>query len=138
MKNTFKLFVLLFLLINYSCKAQQLVQTPSDAYKLKQNEQQFINKPLKNLLNEIKPEIKMADGTLNSPDYFTFKFVNYNDYLKGHNNNKKYIRIYVFVKEPINWDSENRPEDKKFVWTKKDVKKYANYTIVQIRVSGND
>lgn len=137
MKKIIKLFALLFLLINYSCKAQQLVQTPYDAFKLKQNEQQFINKPLKNLLNEIKPEIKMVDGTLNAPDYFTFKFVSYDDYVKG-NNNKKYISIYVYVKEPINWDSENRPEDKKFVWTKKDAKKYANYTIVRIRVIGND
>lgn len=113
-----------------------MVQTPNDSYKLKQNEQQFINKPLKNLLNEIKPEIKMADGTLNSPDYFTFRFVSHDEYLKD--NNKKYIRIYVFVKEPINWDRANSPEDKKFIWTKKDVNKYANYTIIRIRVSGND
>ncbi len=137
MKNTFRIFVLLFLLTNYNCISQQLVQTTNDAYKLKQNEQKFLNKPLKNLLNEIKPEIKMVDGTLNSPDYFTFKFVTHDEYIKGKKE-KKYISIYVYVKEPINWKSENRLEGKRFVWTKEDVNKYGNYTVVWIRVIGND
>lgn len=137
MKNTFRIFALLFLLTNYSCRSQQLVQKPTDAYKLKQNEQQFFNKPLINLLKEIKPEIKMVDGTLNSPDYFTFKFVTHDEYIKGKKE-KKYISIYVYVKEPINWKSENRLEGKRFVWTKEDVSKYGNYTVVWIRVIGND
>ena len=75
MKNTIKTFAILFLLINYSCKAQQLVQTPNDAYKLKTNEQQFLNKPLKNLLKEIKPEIKFVLGTVDYPSYFSFRFI---------------------------------------------------------------
>ena len=74
MKNTLKIFILLFILINNSCK-QLMVQTTKDAYKLKINEQQFINKPLKNLLKEIKPEIKTA-GASNEEGYqfFSFRF----------------------------------------------------------------
>ena len=49
MKNTFKTLAILFLLVYSSCKAQQMVQTPNDAHKLKINEQQFLNKPLKYL-----------------------------------------------------------------------------------------
>jgi len=138
MKNSIRIIALLFLLTHYSCMAQQLVQKPIDVYKLKENEQQFINKPLKNLLKEVKPEIKMVDGTLNSPDYFTFKFVNHDEYLKGKKQEKKYISIYVYVKEPINWKNENRPEGKRFVWTKEDLNKYGNYTVVWIRVIGKD
>jgi hypothetical protein len=47
-----------------------MVQTTADLYKLKTNEQQFVDKPLKFLLNQIKPEIKTADATRNYPDYF--------------------------------------------------------------------
>lgn len=138
MKNTFRIFALLFLLTNYSCKSQQLVQIPIDAHKLKQNEQQYFNKPLSNLLKEIKPEIKMADGTLDATDYFTFKFVTYDEYKKGVEEGKKYTSIYVYVKERINWKRENRPKDKEFVWTKEDAEKYDNYTVVWMRVIGND
>ncbi|WP_433811389.1 hypothetical protein [Flavobacterium johnsoniae] len=47
MKTIFKIVLLLIVLTNYSCKAQQLVQTPDDINKLKTNEQQFLTKPLK-------------------------------------------------------------------------------------------
>ena len=63
MKNILRTFALLFILSNNSCKAQQMVQTTKDAYLLKTSEQQFINKPLKNLLKEIKPEIKTAGAS---------------------------------------------------------------------------
>jgi hypothetical protein len=137
MKKTLKIFVLYFL-INYSCTAQQMVQIPKDAYKLKINQKQFMDKNLNKLLKEIKPEIKMVDGTLNSPDYFTFKFVNYTDYIAGKKSGKKYISIYVYVKEKIDWKKENRPEGKEYLWTNDDVAKYGNYTVVWIRVIGND
>jgi hypothetical protein len=37
MKNTIKIFAILFLILSYGCKAQQMVQTPNEAYKLKEN-----------------------------------------------------------------------------------------------------
>jgi len=74
MKNTLKIFALLFVLINASCKAQ-MVQTTKDVYLLKTNEQQFINKPLKDLLKELKPEIKNFHGNNEEGyQYFSFRF----------------------------------------------------------------
>ncbi|PTT04311.1 hypothetical protein DBR27_09600, partial [Flavobacterium sp. HMWF030] len=62
MKSILKTFAILFLLVNTSCKAQQMVQTTKDVYKLKELQQQFFNKPLEKVLQEIKPEIKMGYG----------------------------------------------------------------------------
>ena len=74
MKNRLQLFAILFILISSSCKSQ-MVQNTKDAYLLKENEQKFIDKPLKDLLKEIKPQIKTGyatnDGGL---QFFTFKF----------------------------------------------------------------
>ena len=63
LKNILKILAILFLLLIYSYKAQQLVQTTKDLSTLKINEQQFINKPLKYLLKEIKPVIKNAGAS---------------------------------------------------------------------------
>lgn len=138
MKNVLKIIAILFLFINFSCKAQQMVLTQKDAHKLKENEQQFINKPLKDLLKEIKPQIKMVDGTLNSPDYFTFKFVTHDEYKLGIRQEKNYTSIYVYVKESINWQREKRPKGEEYVWTKEDVKKYGDFTVLWLRVIGKD
>lgn len=43
MKNTLHILASFVLLINYGCKAQQMVQTTADVQKLKTNEQQFNN-----------------------------------------------------------------------------------------------
>lgn len=51
-KNVLHILASFVLLINYSCKAQQLLQTTADVQELKTNEQQFINKPLEYLLKE--------------------------------------------------------------------------------------
>jgi hypothetical protein len=136
MKNTLKIFALLFILLNNSCKAQQMVQTTKDVYKLKINEQQFINRPLKDLLKELKPEIKMADATRDNPDYFSFKFINPAEFEKGKALGKNFIRVYVYVKEPIDWSYEKRPKGKELIWTKEDIEKYGNLTVIRIKVSG--
>lgn len=133
MKNTLKTFILLLLLTNYSCKAQQLVQTTNDIYKLKTNEQQFLNKPLINLLKEIKPEIKTAFGTNDSPSFFTFKFLSpaeINQKVIG----RKHISFYVYVKEPIEWNVDKRAKGKEYLWTPEDTDKYGNLTVVRIKV----
>lgn len=134
MNDIFKIFVILLFIINTSCKAQQMVQTPQDIYKLKENEQQFINKPLKNLLNEIKPEIKLVLGTLDYPPFFSFYFISREEL------NKKTLgstlRFYVYVKEPLDWNFDKRPKDTAYKWTKEDVEKYGNLTVERIKVSG--
>ncbi len=137
MKNTFKTLAILFLLVYSSCKAQQMVQTPNDAHKLKINEQQFLNKPLKYLLNEIKPEIKTAFGTLDFPSYFSFRFID-SEEIKRRSLENNSLGLYVYVKEPIEWDFDKRTKGKEFLWTKEDVEKYGNLTVIRIRVIGKD
>jgi hypothetical protein len=137
MKNTLKIFAILFILLNFSCKAQQIVQTPNDAHKLKTNEQQFINKPLKKLLKEIKPEIKMADATRDFPDYFSFRFIDREQHSKRGINQIPVV-IYVYVAEQIDWHYEKRPKGKELVWTKEDAEKFANLTVIRIKVSGKE
>jgi len=137
MKNILKILAILFLLINYSCKAQQMVQTPNDAHKLKTNEQQFINKPLKDLLKEIKPEIKTAYGTLGDPSYFSFRFID-SEEIKRRPIENNSLGLYIYVKEPIDWDFTKRPTGKEYFWTKEDVEKYGNLTVIRIKVIGKD
>lgn len=138
MKNTMKIFSILFLLINYSCKAQQMVQIPNDIYKLKTNEQQFLNKPLKNLLKEIKPEIKTAYGTLGYPSYFSFRFISPED-IKHKPSDSNILGLYVYVKEDVKeWSHGTRPKEIEFQWTKEDLEKYGNFTVVRIKVIGKD
>lgn len=133
MKNTLKILLISFLFINYYCKAQEMVQIPDDAYKLKTNEQQFLNKPLKNLLAQIKPEIKNAFGTLGDPSYFSFRFIN-SEEIKHRPLEKNSLGLYIYVKEPIDWDFNKRPKGKEFLWTKEDVEKYGNLTVIRIKV----
>lgn len=134
MKNILKTLAILFLLVNSNCKAQQMVQTPNDTYKLKENEQQFLNKPLINLLKEIKPEIKTAFGNLATPSFFSFRFISPEE-LNHHVSGRKLIGLYVYVKEPINeWGQGKRPKEIEFVWRKEDIEKYGNFTVVRIKV----
>ncbi|MEP6806935.1 MAG: hypothetical protein ABI892_20570, partial [Flavobacterium sp.] len=72
MKTIITLFILFVSQIGYS---QQLVQNISDMNRLKEYEAVFINKPLKYLLKELKPEIKTAT-VLNEEEggLFCFRF----------------------------------------------------------------
>ena len=53
----------LILFSSCSCVSQQLVETVNDAKKILEHKEQFKNKPLKELLKEIKPPIKRADAS---------------------------------------------------------------------------
>ena len=134
MKNVLHILVSLVFLINYSCKAQQLVQTTADVPKLKTNEQQFINKPLKDLLKEIKPEIKMAFGNIGDPCFFTFRFIDIEETKRLRSENALFL--YVYVKEPLDWYFEKREKGKEYQWTKEDVEKYGNLTVIRIKIGG--
>lgn len=134
MKNALKIFALLFILLNNSCKAQQMVQTTKDAYKLKINEQQFINKPLKDLLKELKPEIKAAYAINDNPFFFSFRFRTPEQQKKNEGNWEDRVSLYVYVKDPIDWQYEKRPNGKEMVWTKEDAEKYSNLIVIRIKV----
>jgi hypothetical protein len=77
-----------------------MVQTPNDAHKLKTNEKQFINKPLKILLKEIKPEIKTYYGNIGDPSYFSFRFIETEE-IKRRPLEKNSLGLYVYVKETL-------------------------------------
>ena len=70
--------------------------------------------------------------------YFIFRFVEARKYDSSRMNEKTPIQITVFVKEPFEWDKRNTSIEKKFSWTKEDIKKYGNLTVVGIRVSGEN
>lgn len=137
MRNTIKLLAFLLIIISTSCQAQQLVQVPNDAYKLKTNEQNFINKPLKDLLKEIKPEIKFVLGTVDSPSYFTFRFISREE-LNKKSSNSATLGVHVYVKESIDWNFDKRSKANEYQWTKEDLEKYGNLTVIRIKVTGKD
>lgn len=115
-----------------------MVQTPNDIYNLKTNELQFLNKPLKNLLKEIKPEIKTAYGTLGYPSYFSFRFISPEE-IKYKPSDSSILGLYVYVKENIEeWSHGTRSKEIEFLWTKEDMEKYGNFTVIRIRVSGKE
>ena len=135
MKNTLKIYAILFLLINTGCKAQQMVQTVKDVPLLKTNELQFINKPLKNLLKEIKPAIKNADGSNEvGHQYSSFKFRTLEQIEKNEGNTEDKVSLYVYVKEIIDWKWEERTKGKELHWTKEDAEKYGNLIVVRVKV----
>lgn len=134
MKKTIKIFCLLLVLINSSCNIQ-MVKTTNDVYLLKQNEQKFINKPLGNLLKEIKPVIKTSFAS-NEEGYqfFTFKFRTVEQIRKDQGNWEDKVGLYVYVTELIDWQFEKRPKGQEYVWTKDDLKKYRNLIVTRIKV----
>ena len=141
-KRILNFFTITFLVFSTSsCYSQQMVQTNIDAKKLKMNKQQFINKPLKILLSEIKPKIKNASGdpSVNwkvRPGFFRFQFVmqQQNDSLKAVG--KMPVTILVYVKENFDWDFKKREKRNEFSWTKKDEEKYGNLTVIGLRIYG--
>ena len=112
-----------------------MVQTTKDVYLLKTNEQQFINKPLKYLLKEIKPQI--ITGSASNEEgyqYFSFRFRTMEDWKKNQGNWEDRVSLYVYVKEPIDWQWNKRLKGDELIWTKDDSAKYANLIVVRLKV----
>jgi hypothetical protein len=135
MKNVTRIFAIVLITITTSCKAQQMIQTTTDVYKLKANEQQFVNKPLKYLLSEIKPGIKTAWGNNEEGhQFFSFRFTTLEQQKKNDGSLTDRVSLYVYVKELIDWNFDNRPKGSEYSWTKDDVEKYGNLTVIRIKV----
>jgi hypothetical protein len=82
MKNQFYIFFATFLFSIISCNTQRLVLKINDAKNLETYKENFIGKPLKNVISEIKPKIKFVYGNPENKSagaiggtYFTFYFV---------------------------------------------------------------
>jgi hypothetical protein len=136
MKKLLKIVVTLMLMINYSCAAQQLVQTTADVQKLKTNEQQFINKPLKLLLKEIKPEIKTAWVTKEEGySYFSFRFRTISEQDKNIGSRDDKVALYVYVNsQVVDLDFEKRVKKQDNILTKIFIQKYENLIVQRIKV----
>jgi hypothetical protein len=121
----------------------QLVKNVDDAAKLQINEQQFVNKPLHNLLKEIDPQINMVTASPSTSNherlgYFVFRFIDRKKFDTLCSQRKYPLQVTVFVKEPFQWDENNRQTIKKSTWTKDDVEKYGDLTVLGIRVYGKN
>jgi hypothetical protein len=138
LKNTLKILATILFFTIYGCKAQQMVQTTADVYKLQLNEQQFINKPLKIVLKEIKPQIKTADATNDNPYYFSFKFRTLEQRRNNEGSIQDRVSLYVYVNNPIDWKYEQRPKGRELDWTSSEIEKYGDLTVVRIKVIGKD
>ncbi|AWK04317.1 hypothetical protein HYN56_08735 [Flavobacterium crocinum] len=128
MKTIIKLFTILFAM--QMVHSQQLVQNIDDINKLKENEAIFINKPLKDLLKEIKPEIRGVFAH-SDPYFFNFKFITREQRIKKEGNR---VSLFVYVQDMIDWKWENRPKGKETVWTKEDAEKYGNMIVTGISI----
>jgi hypothetical protein len=77
-KHTKYNFFLLFLAATSFCKAQQMVQIPKDIHIVCHKENEFIGRPPKALLSELKPSIKMVlaqGGWAEQAPQFSFFFM---------------------------------------------------------------
>lgn len=143
MKKILLLSLTAFFLINSSCHSQYLVRNQQEAYKIKQNEMRFINKPLDSLLAAIRPPIKMAraEMTANSPasGYFVFTFSTPAERQKILSKNYSEVKVVAYLKEPFKWEPKESGKGlEKLVWTEEDVKRYGHLTVILIRVVGGN
>lgn len=145
MKQLLKFLILILLLTTTSCHAQKMVQKASEAKKLEIDKQQFIGKPLKVLLAQIKPKIEFVYG---NPDntwgevtggtYLKFHFVDRDKYKETLKKNKTPIGIIVnFQLEPKN-TRKPLPKDGLKEWTDENMKEYGDMIITKIHVIGEN
>jgi hypothetical protein len=73
MKKIIQFLILLLATMLYNCKGLPMVQSTKEMKELKINESKFVDKPLKYLLKEVEPEIKLGVGN-NEDGYFFFSF----------------------------------------------------------------
>jgi len=139
MKKISVILSVLFFVLIIGCEAQQ-IKSVSEVNKLKVIEKTFVNKPLKDLLKEIGPEIKMATANPSNNSnsrlgYFTFRFIDAKRYDSLQRKDIYSKQITVFVKESFDWDSRSKDRKK---WTNAEAEKYGNLTVVGIRVFGEE
>ena len=129
-KEIINVFHIVLLLYCWKVNSQQLVQKIGDVNRLKENEAVFINKPLKDLLKEIKPEIKVAFA-YNDPPLFDFRFITSEQRRKKEGNR---VSLFIYVESVIDWRWDQRPIGKETVWSNVDAKKYGNLIVTHISI----
>ena len=145
MNQQFNIFFCSFFLAITSCNTQRLVLKVNDTKKLETNKGDFIGKPLKNVLSEIKPKIKFVYGIPENTSaeaiggtYFTFYFVDKEDGKKRINVNDIPTQITIrFKLEKLN-NRKPLPKEGLTKWTEKETKEYGDMIIQNIYVSGEN
>ena len=140
MKQLHNFFAISFLLFATSCHLQKIVQTIADVKKLEINKDKFIGKPLKVLLEQIKPKIKSAIG---DPDdiskdrtkIITFFFVDKKEFLRRDARGEKPASISV-VLEPAK--NKKPPLSGSNPWTNEQVKEYGDMIVLRFWVRGEN
>ena len=138
LKNNHITVFFLSLIAPFFCHAQQMVQKPKDIFIVCQKENLFIGKPLKVLLKELKPPIKIVfaeGGWSEQAPQFHFFFMSKQEFDNCRRQAKLPLRLNVYVKEFFQW-YEIRSKDQYVVWEKADEEKYGDLIITAIRVAG--
>lgn len=134
----YRLIYIIICLVSFHTSPAQIMKTINDAPKLKIEEQKFIGQPLKALLNEIKPPIKMfwqREGWAEAVNCLMFHFVSYDAYRKATNHPTVVI---VYFKDNFIINTGDKTKEEKFLWTEEYAKKYGEYKIIALNVYGND
>ncbi|GAA4731583.1 hypothetical protein GCM10023229_06420 [Flavisolibacter ginsenosidimutans] len=114
------------------------MKTLEDAHLIAENDSLwFRGKPLKNLLKEIGPEIKMVsvngESWAERPALIIFRFVDRSIYYQYRCAEKFPLSIQVRIKESFDW---KKSKEDYFKWSKTDTEQLGNLTIVTARVYG--
>lgn len=138
MKHSLPVILIILLVISgYSSPAQPLMQTVQDVQKIKDSAHPFVDKPLKKLLKEIGPEIKMVFTDSHRPhkalSVIIFKFIDREEQLKYDQAGKRSLSMLVFIKENFDW---NKSGPTSLQWITEDAERLGNLTIAKIGVVG--
>ncbi|MCD0476175.1 hypothetical protein LPB87_17415 [Flavobacterium sp. EDS] len=68
------------------------------------------------------------------PTILVLNLEHWNNEKKNEGSKEDAVSLFVYVKTPIDWKYEERPKGKELMWTKEDVEKYGNLTVVAIKV----
>ncbi|RKR10058.1 hypothetical protein C8C83_1726 [Flavobacterium sp. 90] len=134
MKNTLK-FIIILLSLCYNTYGQQMVQKTDDVYRLEDNKDQFINKPLKDLLKQIKPEIKTANPLKSEVSFvFGFRWTTLVQQRKREGSIADRVTLLVYVKQFIQWNWNEKTIGNEIAWTQQDLNKYGDLIVIDIEV----
>jgi hypothetical protein len=143
MKAFFPFLFIVLVLSTTCCHAQKIVKKITDAKKLETNMQQFVGKPLKDLLAQIEPDLKYAYGNPEEKGEsiagtnIKFFFTDQAEYRKRQKLKQKPTGILVTFQTDPNNKVKPLPVGGT-AWTKALAKEYENLIILRIYVTGEN
>ncbi|WP_426486398.1 hypothetical protein [Flavobacterium sp. 2] len=135
MKTILKISAVLYFVLQHNIYSQQLVQNLSELYKLKDNEQLFTNRPLKDLFKEIKPEIKTGSVINEKHSFlFCFRFTSIEEQKRKEGSLNQRASLLVHVSEHIPWYWIYRPKGNEIIWTQRDLYEYGDMIVTHVDI----